>query len=82
MGEIVVRITQAPQHGRVAIKNSRSFPNFPSSNSRSTCNTRRSPGVEAFYQPASGYTGFDSVAFEVIYPTGSDRQFSANIQVK
>ena len=81
-GQIVVRITQPPQHGRVVIRNGRGFPNFPSSSNFSTCNTRRVAGIAAYYQPESGYVGFDSVGFETIYPNGSYRQDTKNIQVR
>jgi hypothetical protein len=78
----VVRITQPPQHGRVVIRNGRNFPNFPNSSKFYVCNTRRVPGVEAFYQSEPGYTGFDSVGFETIYPNGAYRQDTKNVQVR
>jgi hypothetical protein len=81
-GQIVVRMTQPPQHGRVAIRNGRPFPNYPSSNTRNVCNVRRVPGIEAYYQPSSGYTGPDSASFETIFPNGEYRQYTANIQVR
>lgn len=81
-GQIVVRMTQPPQHGRVAIRNTRLFPSYPSSSNRNVCNTRRVPGIEAYYQPASGYTGFDSASFEAIFPNGEYRQYTANVQVR
>lgn len=81
-GQVVVRVTQPPQHGRITIRNGRLFPNYQSSNIRNVCNARRVPGVEAYYQPASGYTGFDSVNFETIFPAGAYRQNTANIQVR
>jgi hypothetical protein len=82
LGPIVVRITQAPQQGRVSIRNDRAFPNFPNSNVRNVCNARRVPGVAAYYQAASGYVGFDSISFDVIFPSGSYRQYTTNIQVR
>jgi hypothetical protein len=82
VGQVVMRITQPPQHGRVTIRNVRLFPNFASSNIRNICNTRRVPGVEAYYRPDAGYTGFDTVGFETIYPSGNYRQTTANIQVR
>jgi len=81
-GQIVMRVTQAPQHGRVSIRNAAVFPNFPSSNVRSVCNRRRVPGVEAHYRPESGYLGFDSVSLEMISPGGVYRSYTANIQVR
>jgi hypothetical protein len=82
LGQVVVRVTQQPQHGRIAVRNGHAFPTFASSNSRSVCNTRRVPGVEAYYQAPAGFTGFDSVGFEAIFPSGSYQQITRNIQVR
>ena len=82
LGQVVVRMTQPPQHGRVTTRSGRSFPTFASSNSHSVCNTRRVPGVEAYYQPAAGYAGSDAVSFEVMFPSGNYQQSTANIQVR
>jgi hypothetical protein len=81
-GQVVMRITQPPQHGRVSIRNAGVFPNFPGSNVRNVCNTHRVRGVEAYYRPEAGYVGFDSVGFETVFPTGTYRQYTANIQVR
>lgn len=70
------------QHGRVTIRSGGVFPNFPASNVRNVCNTRRVPGVEAYYRPEPGYLGFDSVGFETIFPSGDYRTYTANIQVR
>jgi hypothetical protein len=82
LGQTVVRIVQQPQHGRIAVRNGRGFPAYASSNSHSVCNTRRVPGMEAYYQAAAGFTGFDSVGFDVIFPNGSYQQITRNIQVR
>jgi hypothetical protein len=81
-GQVIVRLTQAPQHGRVTIRNATVYPNFPASNIRSVCNRRRVPGVEAHYIPERGYTGPDSVSFETIFPDGLYRQSTATISVR
>lgn len=81
-GQVVMRVTQPHQHGRVTIRSGGVFPNFPASNVRNVCNTRRVPGVEAYYRPEPGYLGFDSVGFETIFPSGDYRTYTANIQVR
>jgi hypothetical protein len=81
-GEVVVRVTQSPRYGRVAIARTGVFPNFPASNSRSACNRRRVPGTVATYVAQRGYTGRDSVSLEVIYPTGQHRQAGYDIAVR
>jgi hypothetical protein len=81
-GRAVVRVTQPPQHGRIAIRSAAMFPTFEPSNPRSICNTRRVPGVEAVYVSERGYVGADSASFEVIYAGGVYRQYSASIMVR
>jgi hypothetical protein len=82
MGQTVIRLTQAPQHGRITIRNASMFPNFPESNPRNICNRRRIPGAEAVYRPDRGYAGPDSAGFELIAPNGAYRSGSVNIMVR
>lgn len=77
-GEIVVRIIEPPEHGRVAVRRARLFPYFREGNSRSVCNRRRVPGVEVVYVSARGYVGPDRVGLDVIFPDGAARR--GNIQ--
>jgi len=81
-GQVVVRITQAPEHGRVTVKNANVFPNFPASNIRSVCNRRRVAGVVVQYVSERGYTGVDQAAIQVVYLTGTSRTFSASLTVQ
>jgi hypothetical protein len=69
-GEPVVRLTQAPQHGRVTIARTRDFPSFPRGNSRRDCNKRRVAGTATVYVSQRGYLGTDSVAIEIIFASG------------
>jgi len=82
IGQAVVRMTQAPQHGHVIIRSASIYPNFPASNPRSACNARRVPGVEAVYVSERGYLGFDSASFDIIYASGSYRQYTPTINVR
>jgi hypothetical protein len=81
-GQIVLRITQPPEHGRVSVKNTRVFPYFPPFNPRSVCNHTRVPGVQLFYISQRGYFGSDSLSFEMFGPNGQSRQFNYDISVR
>jgi hypothetical protein len=69
-GTVVLRIAQAPEHGRVSIRQAGVFPRFPESNPRSACNRRRVSGVEATYVSQRGYLGPDFVVLEALFPAG------------
>src|SRR4029077_13011802 len=69
-GTVVLRIAQAPEHGRVSIRQAGVFPRFPESNPRSACNRRRVSGVEATYVSQRGYLGPDFVVLEAVFPAG------------
>ena len=81
-GTSTVRITKAPEHGRVSVTQTREFGFFRESNPRSACNRRRVSGVGIYYTAQRGYSGYDTVAFEVYYHNGSRRSATANIQVR
>lgn len=69
-GAVVLRVAQAPEHGRVAIRKTGVFPRFAESNIRSVCNRRRVSGVEAVYTSQRGYLGSDTVVLEALFPAG------------
>ena len=81
-GRPVVRVTQAPEHGRLSINNTAVFPSFPPSNVRSACNRRRVPGVVVRYVSQRGYTGTDAAAIEVYFPDGQARRGAYFITVR
>ncbi len=81
-GNVTIRVTQAPQHGRIVITRKRIFPNFRENNVRSACNRRGSPGVEVSYVSARGYIGPDSAAIETIWPNGRAAQSSISVMVR
>jgi hypothetical protein len=82
IGKIIMRMTQAPQHGRVTIRSAGVFPNFAQSNVRSACNRRRVPGVQAVYVSQRGYLGPDFVELQVLFPAGAERSVKLPISVK
>ena len=82
IGETVVRLTQEPQHGRIAISKASDFPAFRKGNARRDCNKKRVAGTQTVYVPERGYTGSDSAAIEIIFPTGATARRSYWIEVK
>ena len=82
VGEMVVRLTQAPQHGRVTISKADDFPSFAKNNVRYTCNKRRVAGTKTVYVSEPGYVGTDSAAIEIIFPTGATARRAYTINVK
>ncbi len=81
-GQMVVRVTNPPQHGRIVVKNAQVFPFFPEFNPRSVCNRRRVPGVRVFYSSDRGYTGSDAAAIEIFSPSGQTHDVSYSISVR
>lgn len=77
-----IRVTQDPQHGRITITRGGVFAYFSPSNARSACNKRRVPGVIARYVSQRGYTGTDTAAIEVFFPSGQAGRTSYFISVR
>jgi hypothetical protein len=82
VGETVVRLTQAPQHGKVTISKASDFPSFPKGNARRDCNKKRVAGTKTVYISERGYLGSDSATIEIIFPTGATARRSYTINVK
>ncbi|MBR1135519.1 MAG: hypothetical protein E6614_34500 [Bradyrhizobium sp.] len=80
-GEVVLRVIQEPEHGKVTIRRAGFYPTFPDHNVRSACNRRRVPGVQAVYVSQRGYTGMDMVVIEAFWPAGRAVRFTAPIRV-
>jgi hypothetical protein len=81
-GRVEIRVTQPPQHGRVTVRYTGVFPNFPASNVRSACNRRRVPGVEVYYVADKGYSGSDSVAIRAISAMGTPHDSTVWLNVQ
>lgn len=82
IGEPDVRVTKPADHGVVAVRAGEGYTNFAQSNPRNHCNYRPTPGVNATYTAERGYTGPDTVALDIIFPTGEERQLVYNLNVK
>jgi|EndMetStandDraft_6_1072998.scaffolds.fasta_scaffold344677_2 hypothetical protein len=80
-GQVVLRVAQSPEHGRVNIRQTGVFPRFPEVNPRSACNRRRVPGVQAIYVSQRGYLGTDYVVLEALFPAGRGVRIRLPIRV-
>ena len=82
VGEVVVRLTREPEHGRVTIAKASDFPSFDKKNARHACNKKRVTGTRTEYVSGRGFTGADSAAIEIIFPTGATARRSYTINVR
>jgi hypothetical protein len=82
VGRPTIRITRAPEHGRVTVTQTSDFPNFSVSNIRNQCNHRRVAGAAIYYVSRHGFTGTDFVDAEIIFVNGALAQWSYTINVR
>jgi hypothetical protein len=80
LGRTIVRISNAPAHGAVFLREGRGFSVFRGGFEH--CSAVKVEGVSAIYRPQHGYIGADAVGLDVIYPSGSERTENFNITVK
>jgi hypothetical protein len=71
IGPVAVNVTKPPRFGQVLTQIGPEYPDYPTANSRSRCNTRKRPSTRVFYHSVPGYFGTDDFAVEVISPTGT-----------
>lgn len=79
MGRTFVRVSRSPTHGVVNTREGFGFSNFLR---LPTCNSRKVKGVTVWYRPETGFTGYDAMEIDVIYPSGNERLNYYNITIK
>jgi hypothetical protein len=81
-GDTTVRVTRAPEHGRLDIKKASDFPDSPRGNSRRACKKRRVAGLLALYALQPGFIGTDYVSVEMFFADGAfaRRNFTINVR--
>ena len=77
-----VRLVTKPSNGELTVAKGEMFPSYPKGNARSACNSKKVPATMLEYQPKSGFTGTDSFAVQVIFPSGKEQKLKYNITVK
>ena len=78
-GKTTVRLSSAPAHGSVRLREGRGFSFFQG---YQQCNSRRVEGVTVEYRPERGFLGADTVGLDILYPSGSERMNTYYITVK
>jgi hypothetical protein len=78
LGRPSVTLVSAPIGGRVETRETRDYPNFPTSNVRARCDLRKVPVTEVL----SGFRGVDTVVFQVVFPRGQLVSYSRRIVVR
>ncbi len=79
-GPVTVRVVSGPSSGSVRIEQGLGYGNF--TNEYRQCSARKTFGANVRYTPHKGFTGMDSVQFDVIFPSGFERIESISITVK
>lgn len=82
IGAAVMRVTQAPLHGRVTSAVGLGFPSFAKDNQRHHCNTRRVQGTHVYYASKPGFTGQDRFAYDVIWYDGELWKHDVEVQIR
>jgi hypothetical protein len=78
-GKTTVRLSSAPAHGSVRLREGRGFSFFQG---YQQCNFRRVEGVTVEYRPERGFLGTDTVGLDILYPSGNERMYTYYITVK
>ena len=69
-GATVVRVLQAPEHGKLEVRNAPDYPRYSKTNPRNVCNKNKVEGAQIWYVPNPGYVGADRARVSVIFATG------------
>lgn len=69
-GEMVVRVLEAPSHGKVTIKSAQEYPSLSPFQPAAACNARRVRGKLVTYTPDRNYIGPDAARLQIITPIG------------
>lgn len=82
MGLSQVNILEPPRSGQIVTTQGREYPNFPSFNTRSRCNTHRVPALVVSYQSAADFRGEDEFTLEFVGPLGVPRRLRYHVEVR
>lgn len=81
-GTMTTTILEQPRHGSVRLSDDPSYPNFPLTNVRYACNSRKSPGEQAFYTAPADYHGHDKFVFQNTTSEGRIRRIVVDVTVQ
>jgi hypothetical protein len=78
-GRTFVRVSRGPTHGVVTTQERFGFSNFPR---LPGCNSHKVKGVTVWYRPEKGFTGYDAVELDIIFPSVNEHIDYYNITIK
>jgi hypothetical protein len=81
-GPIVARIIKPPAHGELTFVNVESFPNYVATNRLSSCNDKRTFGLDVVYKAEDGYLGNDGADIFLMFPDGTAAEWHYLILVR
>ena len=82
IGDLVVKLSKTPEHGRAHASKGKDFPGYHSTNIRAACNKRRVSGTLVHYVSKRGFIGTDRFTVEVFSSSGGHQTKSYTINVK
>jgi hypothetical protein len=80
-GDVNVRVTTQPEHGKVEITSTSGFPSYSKESNRYKCTQHRVKGVLVNYK-AEKYVGDDAFDLLILYPGGYAREVHYNMNVR
>ena len=81
-GTMTTRILEEPRHGAATLSDGSFYPNYTPPNPRAECDTRKSPGKQAFYTPEVTFHGHDKLVLENATSEGRMRRIVVDIDVR
>ena len=82
VGNIIVRVTKEPEHGKVEAAPTTDYAYFAKESIRYKCNQHRVKGMLVNYKAAEKYTGKDEFELLILYPDGLAREHHFDISVR
>jgi hypothetical protein len=81
-GTLTTQLVQPPKHGTLSLSDEGFFPDFQPPNPRAACDTRKSPGKQAFYTSVDGFHGRDKLVLQNATSEGRVRRITIDIDVR
>ena len=69
-GDVIVRITKEPEHGKIEVIPETKFANFKKDNVRAKCNEQKVRTQVIYYKSADKYVGDDELELLILFPGG------------
>jgi hypothetical protein len=82
IGNVNVRVTKQPEHGKVEITTTTNFPGYPKEHVRFKCNEHKVKGMQINYKSAEKYIGDDALELLVLFPNGFGWEVHYDVSVR